>query len=104
MEDRSVYIYRDSVISLVPLHRFFGLPSTEESDLGCHVVFLGIAEKRIGLIVNEVLFQQEVVIKPVGDYLNRLQGISGVTILGDGRIALIIDPFSMITEIWAGGR
>lgn len=49
-------------------------------------------ERRLGLVVDQLLERQEIVIKPLGAYLGDLKGISGATIMGDGSVILILDP------------
>jgi two-component system chemotaxis sensor kinase CheA len=56
-----------------------------------HVVIVSVGSQSIGLIVDELLGQEEVVIKPLGAMLHGTRGLSGATITGDGRIALILD-------------
>lgn len=56
-----------------------------------YVVVVGLAEKRLGLLVDDLLGQEEVVIKSLGDYLGNTPGVAGATIMGDGRIRLIVD-------------
>ena len=62
----------------------------------CYVVVVGVAEKRLGLVVSRLLGQQEVAIKSLGKYLGNVAGIAGSTIMGDGRVALIVDPSKLI--------
>jgi two-component system, chemotaxis family, sensor kinase CheA len=62
-----------------------------------YVVVLGLAEKRIGLVVDHLIGQEEVVIKSLGEFLGQTQGIAGATILGDGRVRLIVDPAGIFT-------
>ena len=57
---------------------------------------VGVAEKRVGLVVTRLLGQQEVAIKSLGKFLANLPGIGGSTIMGDGRVALIVDPMGLI--------
>lgn len=61
------------------------------SDQLC-VVVIGVGEKRVGLAVDELLGQEETVIKPLGSYLRHIPGVAGATIGGDGRVRLILDP------------
>lgn len=56
-----------------------------------YIVVLGLAEKKIGLVVDALIGQKEVVIKSLGSYLKNVKGIAGATILGDGTVRLIID-------------
>jgi two-component system, chemotaxis family, sensor kinase CheA len=54
-------------------------------------VVVGLAEQRLGIVVDSLLGQKEVVIKSLGSYLGNVKGIAGSTILGDGRVIVIID-------------
>jgi two-component system chemotaxis sensor kinase CheA len=87
---------RDSVLPLIRLQKIFGCAEEGKIRQSCYVVVVGVAEKRIGLIVTRLLGQQEVAIKSLGKFLSNLPGIAGSTILGDGRVALIIDPVGLI--------
>jgi two-component system chemotaxis sensor kinase CheA len=82
---------RDAVLPIVDLNSVLGLPDDTQKEKKKYVVVVGLAEKRLGLIVSDLLGQEEVVIKTLGAYLGNTPGISGATILGDGRIRLIID-------------
>ncbi|MBJ6726040.1 chemotaxis protein CheA [Geomesophilobacter sediminis] len=96
---------RDSVLPLLRLHRVFGTPIKNVDRKTCYVVIVGVAEKRVGLIVTRLLGQQEVAIKSLGKFLSNLPGIGGSTIMGDGRVALIVDPMGLIGGgDAAGGR
>lgn len=86
---------RDIVLPLIRLQRVFNVQPTGEVDDFCYVVVVGAAEKRMGLVVTRLVGQQEVAIKSLGNYLANIPGIAGSTILGDGRVALIIDPVAM---------
>jgi two-component system chemotaxis sensor kinase CheA len=87
---------RDSVLPLIRMQRVFGVAEKETSSPQSYIVVIGVAEKRMGLIVSRLLGQQEVAIKSLGKYLTKAPGIAGSTILGDGRVALIIDPAGII--------
>lgn len=95
---------RDSVLPLVRLDRLFSVQSLDQQRAACYVVVIGVAEKRVGVIVTRLLGQQEVAIKSLGKYLARLPGIAGSTILGDGRVALIVDPVGLVEGKDAGAR
>jgi len=82
---------RDSVLPLVRLERIFNLGSNGEGKENLYVVVLGLAEKKLGLVVDELIGQKEVVIKSLGSYLKNIKGIAGATILGDGTVRMIID-------------
>jgi len=91
---------RDSVLPLLRLQRIFGSSRRTSSaeKTTCYVVIVGVAEKRIGLVVTRLLGQQEVAIKSLGKFLANLPGIGGSTIMGDGRVALIVDPMGLIGD------
>ena len=93
---REMLKLRDMVLPLVRLENVFNISRTGESDSSCYVVVVGVGEKRVGLIVSRLLGQQEVAIKSLGKYLANLPGIAGSTILGDGSVALIVDPVSLV--------
>ncbi len=81
---------RDLVIPLVRLDALLQVPERKSTDRE-YVVILGLAEKRIGLVVDALLGQEEVVIKSLGGYLSDTPAIAGATIRGDGRVTLILD-------------
>jgi two-component system chemotaxis sensor kinase CheA len=91
VEGKSVMRLRDEVLSLVKLSDIFGVESTIENRSFTYVVVLGLAEQKLGLIVDELVGQEEIVIKSLGDYLQDIEGIAGATIRGDGRVTLIAD-------------
>jgi two-component system, chemotaxis family, sensor kinase CheA len=86
---------RDNVLPIIDLNDLLGLTNPESEHRKPYVVVIGLAEKRLGLIVDELLGQEEVTIKTLGNYLGNTPGISGATILGDGRIRLIVDVLGM---------
>ncbi len=87
---------RESVLPLIRMQRVFGVTENENTSQQSYIVVIGVAEKRMGLIVSRLLGQQEVAIKSLGKYLAKAPGLAGSTILGDGRVALIIDPAGII--------
>ncbi|GFO58699.1 chemotaxis protein CheA [Geomonas silvestris] len=87
---------RDSVLPLLRLGRVFSCADAGHDRSTCYVVIVGVAEKRVGLVVTRLLGQQEVAIKSLGKFLANLPGIGGSTIMGDGRVALIVDPMGLI--------
>jgi two-component system chemotaxis sensor kinase CheA len=94
-EGREVLKLRNTVLSLLRLNEVFDLDSPAHDEL--YVVVVGIAEKRIGLIVDKLVGQEEIVIKSLGDYLGENNaGIAGATIMGDGRVRLIVDVAGVI--------
>ncbi|HEY3308740.1 MAG TPA: chemotaxis protein CheA [Desulfuromonadaceae bacterium] len=87
---------RDMVLPLMRLQKIFNVQQRYENDDFCYVVVVGAADKRMGLVVTRLVGQQEVAIKSLGSYLANIPGIAGSTILGDGRVTLIVDPVGLI--------
>lgn len=83
---------RDQVYPLLRLSSLLKIPQKPDAEReGGYVVIIGLAEQRIGLVVDELLGQKEIVVKSLGDYLEEVRGIAGSTILGDGRVIMILD-------------
>jgi len=101
--NREILKLRDMVLPLIRLESIFGVERKNEQNDFCYVVVVGTAEKRMGLVVSRLVGQQEVAIKSLGKYLANIPGIAGSTILGDGRVALIIDPVGLV-DGGDGGR
>ncbi len=91
IDQQAVVRIRDMVIPLLCLEEVFGEPEKIEDTSRRYVVIIGLVEQRIGLLVSDLLGQQEVVIKSLGGYLTNVPGIAGATIMGDGRVCLILD-------------
>jgi two-component system chemotaxis sensor kinase CheA len=91
-----VVMYRDSVLPLVRLQRVLEVPLVGENNGKNAVLVTEVGDLRVGLLVDEVLGQQEIAIKSLGQLLKGIKGFSGVTILGDGRISLVLDVPSLI--------
>ena len=102
--NREILKLRDMVLPLIRLESVFGVQRRSEQNDFCYVVVVGTAEKRMGLVVSRLVGQQEVAIKSLGKYLANIPGIAGSTILGDGRVALIIDPVGLVDGGDGGGR
>ncbi|MFC3746313.1 chemotaxis protein CheW [Paenibacillus sp. GCM10012306] len=89
--------FRGSHIPLVSLSRLFSIPDYDEStEEETEIVVVRKGERLVALAVEDFIGQNEIVIKNLGKYLPEIQGISGATILGDGQVALIIDPNAFI--------
>jgi two-component system chemotaxis sensor kinase CheA len=89
--------YRNNVIPIISLTKFFEIPADPNADLNeTEIVVIKKGEKLAALIVNEFIGQQEIVLKTLGKYLSNVTAISGATILGDGQVALIIDTNALI--------
>lgn len=89
--------YRNNVIPLVSLSTLFNVPDfNEDMEEETEIVVVRKGDKQVALMVDEFIGQQEIVLKTLGKYLSGLFAISGATILGDGQVALIIDPNALI--------
>lgn len=93
---RNAVTLRGEVLGIVDLGELLDLPETVDNDI-ISVVILQDNDRRIGLVVNQLLDRQEIVIKPLGMYLNNIQGLSGASIMGDGSVVLILDPHEIYT-------
>ena len=91
IEGKNVLRLRDEVLSLVRLSDLFGVKQVLESGDQTYVVVINVAETKLGIIVDNLIGQEEIVIKSLGNYLAGINGIAGGTIRGDGRVTLIID-------------
>ena len=96
IEGKNVLRLRDEVISLVRLADVFNVKQVFESDTQAYVVIIGVAEAKLGVIIDTLVGQEEIVIKSMGEYLQNIPGIAGATIRGDGRVTLIVDVSSMM--------
>ena len=92
VRNREVTLYRGELIPLIRLQEYLGVEEAKNSSLEeLDVVVVSNGERRIGFVVDTLVRQQDVVIKSLGAYLGSIPGIAGATILGDGKIALILD-------------
>ncbi|WP_207888071.1 chemotaxis protein CheA [Pseudomonas sp. 30_B] len=96
VDGQEVVIVRDKALPLFYLKRWL-VPGAQYEEQGeGHVVILSVGTQRIGFVVDQLVGQEEVVIKPLGKMLQGTPGMAGATITGDGRIALILDVPSML--------
>ncbi|MCV6607260.1 MAG: response regulator [Campylobacterales bacterium] len=96
VEGKSVMRLREEVLSLVRLGDIFGVENVMDSSEFTYVVVIGLAEYKLGLIVDTLVGQEEIVIKSLGDYLQGIEGIAGATIRGDGMVTLIVDVAALM--------
>ncbi|MDQ1298637.1 MAG: two-component system, chemotaxis family, sensor kinase CheA [Campylobacterota bacterium] len=96
VENRSVMRLRDEVLSLVHIGDIFEVERVFDNSEHAYVVVLGLAESKIGLIVDTLIGQEEIVIKSLGEYLKGIEGIAGATIRGDGGVTLIVDVAALM--------
>ncbi len=96
VQTEEVIHLRGSVIPLIRLSEILDAPSTKNSDENLVVVIVKKGDKLAGLVVDELIGQQEIVIKSMGKYISKCKMISGATILGNGEVALILDANAVI--------
>ncbi|TNJ66847.1 chemotaxis protein CheA [Paenibacillus hemerocallicola] len=91
MQGDNVILIRDQVIPLVPLHEIMGYPAPASLGKNVPVVIIGSMDKKVALAVDETIGNQEIVIKTLPPMLGKLEHVAGATILGNGRVALILE-------------
>ncbi len=96
VQQKEVINLRGTVIPIVRLDEMLDCPPKEEDSENLIIVIVKKGDKQTGLVIDNLLGQQEIVIKPLGKYINIHRMISGATILGDGEVALIIDSNSLV--------
>lgn len=99
---REVILLRDKVLPLTQLAGVFGYqsePFAQRKKL--YVVVVGGGDRRVGLVIDRLIGEEEMVIKSLGDFFGEIAGIAGATILGDGSIALILDVPGLIKSLTA---
>ena len=95
VQAKEVINLRGAVIPLIRLDDMLDIPKEQRNDDNLVVVIVRKGDKQAGLVVDELIGQQEIVIKSLGKYINKCKFISGATILGDGEVALILDANAM---------
>jgi two-component system, chemotaxis family, sensor kinase CheA len=96
IEGVEVFYLRDATIPLIRLRQVLIMDGAEQDRPELFVVVVNTGVKQVGLVVDELRAQQEVVIKPIEDYLQEKSGFSGATLLGDGSISLILNVFEIV--------
>ncbi|HJV36100.1 chemotaxis protein CheA [Geomonas sp.] len=102
VERKEVIQLREATLPLLRLSEFFQLQGGEAPPQSFYVVVVGVAEKRLGLVVDDLLGQQDIVIKSIGETFAGFKGISGAADLGDQRTILVLDVGSVIGEATRG--
>ena len=95
IDNYEVFNIRSDVVALLRLNRLFKVPTNEQRDYH-FVVIVGTADKRVGLMVDSLIGEEDVVIKPLRDQFTQSPGIAGASILGDGSVCLIIDVSQLL--------
>ncbi len=91
IEGKDVLRLREEILPLVRLSDVFGIEEVFDGGENLYIVVIALAESKLGVIVDTLVGQEEIVIKSLGDYLQGIKGIAGATIRGDGRVTLIVD-------------
>jgi len=96
VEGKSVMRLRDDVLSLVHIGDIFEVERIMEANEHVYVVVLGVGAQKLGLLVDTLVGQEEIVIKSLGEYLKGIEGVAGATIRGDGGVTLIVDVVALM--------
>lgn len=97
---REVLHLRDRVLPLIRLAQEFDIPTDAERER-FYVVVAALGDRRVGVVVDELRSQEEVVIKSIWDYLETVKGVSGATITGEGKVVLILDTSELVQNAQA---
>jgi two-component system chemotaxis sensor kinase CheA len=101
IELREVMTLRGATLPLVRLGRFFGVPAPDRAG-PLFVVVVGLAQERLGVAVDGLVGQQDIVVKPLGRALQGVRGIAGATDLGSRRTVLVLDVGAIMEEVVRG--
>ncbi|HPX60350.1 MAG TPA: chemotaxis protein CheA [Deltaproteobacteria bacterium] len=105
VERREVIQLREITLPLLRLNRFLGLQSRETTEgTESYVIVVGSAEKRLGIVVDDLIGQQDIVIKPLGDAFKGFRGIAGAADLGDQRTILVLDVTGILNDTRHNGN
>lgn len=96
VNSRPVTRLRETVLPLVDISEILDVPCREGESRAFYTVVVGVANRKFGIIVDRLIGQKEIVIKPLGAYLKNVPGIAGSTILGDGRVIMILDAGELL--------
>ena len=103
VERKEVVQLRESTLPLLRLEKYFDIHRSDEHPEEFYVVVVGVAEKRLGIVVDDLIRQQDIVIKPLGESFKRFRGVSGAADLGDQRTILVLDIGGIINETMRSG-
>lgn len=98
---RPCMVLRGRVVPLISLRERLSIDETLDGDESLEIVVVRSGGDRVGVVVDDLLGQQDIVIKHLPAYLGDVMGIAGATILGDGSVALIVDVGALTTEVAA---
>ena len=95
IDNYEVLNLRNEVISVLRLSRLFGISDTKQEEY-CNIVIVGSKDRKVGVMVDSLIGEEDVVIKPLKDQFTASPGIAGASILGDGSVSLIIDVSQLL--------
>ncbi|MGM0423918.1 MAG: Hpt domain-containing protein [Thermodesulfobacteriota bacterium] len=95
---RQATTLRGEVLGLAELAHVLGLQQEKQEREVLPLVVISVNNRRLGLVVDSLLYRQEIVIKSMGEYLGEVHGLSGATIMGDGSVILILDPNEILSQ------
>jgi two-component system chemotaxis sensor kinase CheA len=104
VENREVITVRGSSLPICDLGRLLGLADPHEQNRRRFVVVAALGNRRLGLVVDHLFGQEDIVIKPLGSSLSRVRGFAGATELGDQRVGLVLDSGAIIEEVLSGAE
>jgi two-component system chemotaxis sensor kinase CheA len=104
VENREVITVRGSSLPICDLGRLLGLPEPQEERRRRFIVVAALGNRRLGLVVDHLYGQEDIVIKPLGSSLSRVRGFAGATELGDQRVGLVLDSGAVIEEVLSGAE
>jgi two-component system chemotaxis sensor kinase CheA len=99
VEAREVLTVRGASLPICRLARLFGIPPRQRERQRAFVVIAQVGNRRLGFVVDELVGQQDIVIKPLGKSLKSVRGFAGATELGDQRVALVVDVAALVEEV-----
>lgn len=101
---REVTRLRETVLPLVDISEILNVPGRDRNVGIFYTVVVGVANRKFGIVVDRLIGQKEIVIKPLGAYLKNIPGIAGSTILGDGRVIMILDAGELLHLVEKASR
>ena len=102
IDGHSVMSLRGTTLPICRLDEMFGLERTGGVPRRQFAVVASLGARRLGLVVDQLVGEQDIVIKPLGRSLRDVRGFAGATELGDQRVGLVLDPGAIIEEVLAG--
>ncbi len=94
--DMVLYRLREDNVPVIPIYKLFNIPAQNKAIKNSLLVVVEADGQKVGLMVDDLLAQQQVVVKSLNENYQQVEGVSGATILGDGSVAMILDVPSMI--------